>query len=238
MFGATGYTGTHVVTRLRSEGFECVAHVRPDSTSGARWTERFEAQGATVSRAPWTTPEIGSLIAKTQPSWIFALLGTTKRRRKQRISAGGDGASETYEAVDRGLTLMALDGAAALNERPLFVYLSSLGAREDARLPYLRVRGEVERRLAQSGLPHVIAQPGFITGPDRPESRPMERWGAALSDTALRALAGLGAKNAREQWASISGDTLARGLVEAAKAADASTAVTLLSKDLRGSTEG
>jgi uncharacterized protein YbjT (DUF2867 family) len=236
VFGATGYTGGHVVNRLRAQGVETVAHVRPDSSSGDRWTEHFSALGATVRREAWRPSEIRSLIEEIEPSWIFALLGTTNKRRKRVVSAGGDGASETYEAVDRDLTLMALDGAVSLNERPLFIYLSSLGAREDARLPYLRVRGEVERRLVASELPHIIAQPGFITGPDRPESRPMEHWGATVSDGALRLLAGLGATSPRDKWSSISGGALARGLVDAAESADATTAATLVSQELRPAT--
>lgn len=233
VLGATGYTGEHVVTRLRSLGIDTVAHVRPDSESGARWTQHFGALGASVRREAWAAAKIRGLIEDVEPTWIFALLGTTKRRRRRVISQGGDGASESYGSIDRDLTLMALEGALELSPPPLFVYLSSIGAREDARLPYLKVRAEVERRLAQSGLPHVIAQPGFITGPDRPESRPMEHWGAKVSDGLLGLLAGLGATGARDKWASISGGDLAHGLVDAARAADGTTAVTLVTRDLR-----
>jgi len=218
---------------LRDQGVDTVAHVRPDSVSGESWERRFASYGATVVRAGWTQPDISALLLETEPTWVFGLLGTTKKRRKALVAKGGDGAQETYESVDRDLTLMTITAACALESRPLYVYLSSLGAAEAARLPYLRVRGEVERRLVESGLAHVIAQPGFISGPDRPEDRPLERVGSIVSDGALSALAALGVTSPRDRWASISGETLARSLVEAAKQANASARVTLVSRDLR-----
>ena len=233
VFGATGYTGHHIVQRLTADSIATVAHVRADSPRGEEWEGRFRSYGAEISRASWEASEITSLVKDAAPTWIFALLGTTRARKKDLVARGEDGAQETYEAIDRDLTLMALEAAAGLDSRPLFVYLSSLGADVSARLPYLKVRGEVERRIAESALPYVIAQPGFITGADRPESRPMERVGAALSDGALSALAAVGLRGPHAKWASMSGDQLAAGLIAAARDAGSESSTTLEPPALR-----
>ena len=91
----------------------------------------------------------------------------------------------------------------------------------------------MERRLAESNLPHVIAQPGFITGSDRPESRPMERFGAVLADGALTALASVGLRGPHARWASMSGADLATGLLAAARDAGDKAATTLDPPKLR-----
>lgn len=233
VFGATGYTGEHVVRVLRSRGIATTAHVRPDSARGQQWESAFAALGADVARHPWTPETIQALVAETRPAWVFALLGTTKARKKARVAAGDDGSLETYAAVDRDLTLQVLNAAADLQPAAVFVYLSSLGADPQARLPYLRVRGEVEGALACGDVPHIIAQPGFITGSDRPESRPMERLGAALSDTSLACLAALGLRGPRDRWASITGGDLAAALVHAALSAPPGSNQTLEPPALR-----
>jgi uncharacterized protein YbjT (DUF2867 family) len=166
--------------------------------------------------------------AEHEPSLTFALLGTTRKRQRAASARG-----ETYESVDRDLSLMLIEAGEFLTHVPRFIYLSALGASVGARLPYLRVRGEVEARLASSRLPHVIAQAGFITGPDRPESRPMERMGALALDGVLGAAAALGLSRPKAKLGSMTGQDLAHALVDAALTSGPETRSTLLPEALR-----
>lgn len=207
--GATGFTGREVVAALRSRGIVTVAHVRAESSRRAEWTERFEALGAEVDASPWTAEAMGAALARVQPTQVYALLGTTRKR------AQGEGRSalEAYEAVDYGLTKLLIDAAEGLEVLPRFVYLSSIGTAPGTRNPYLAARAKVEAALAASRLPYFCARPSFISGPGRDEARPGERIGSVLGDLALGTLGLLGAKETQARYASTTPEVLARGLV-------------------------
>lgn len=207
--GATGFTGREVVAALRERGIETVAHVRAESSRRAEWSARFEALGAEVDASPWTAEAIQAALARVQPTQVYALLGTTRKRAK------GEGLSavEAYEQVDYGLTKLVIDAACALETPPRFVYLSSIGAAPDTRNPYLAARAKVEAALEASPLPYFSARPSFISGPGRDEARPAERIGSALGDLALGTLGLLGAKQTRARYASTTPAILARALV-------------------------
>ena len=231
--GATGYTGRAVVRELAGRGLAVVAHVRPGSARAAEWRERFAAMGARVDETPWEEPAMAATLARLRPTHVFALLGTTRARAK----AESRSAREGYEAVDYGLTALLLRAAVAAGARPRFVYLSALGAREGSRNPYLAVRGRLERELAASGLPFVIARPSFITGPDRDESRVGDRAAAAVVD-ALGVVAGaLGARRLRDRYGSTTNVALARALVRLALDPTA-TATVVESEGLRNRAQG
>ncbi len=212
--GATGYTGRHITERLAREGVRTVAHVRPDSAALGAWTARFSAAGAEVDATPWTEDDMARTMARLRPDFIFALLGTTRARAARDLRATGKAAG--YEAVDYGLTAMLLHAAQAADIHPRFVYLSSIGARETSRNPYLAVRGRFERELAESGLPYLIVQPSFISGSDRDERRLLERSASIVTDALLSVIALLGARALFARWATLSGDALAAGMVRLA----------------------
>lgn len=211
VFGATGLTGRFVVERLVARGLRVIAHVRPDSPRLAEWTERFTKAGAEVSSAAWTRRDIGALVASARPSLVFGLLGTTQARVKQAARSGRDASKETYDAVDVGLTELAIAACAAISPRPRFVYLSSVGTRDSAAGSYLQARARVERTLRASGLPYTIARPSFIVG-DRDEPRALEKLSAPLADGLLGVLGALGARGLRDRYRSITGPDLARAL--------------------------
>lgn len=218
--GATGYTGRAVVRCCATAGAETVAHVRPDSPRLEEWRRRFAEVGARVDATPWQPVALATTLAQLRPTHVFALLGTTRARARQ--AARADRPPADYEAVDYGLTRMLLDAVLtaeqAVGIRPRFVYLSAVGAREDTRNAYLRVRGRVERELQASGLPWLVARPSFITGADRDETRTMERATATVVDALLRPLALLGAHRLRDRYASITGDALGCSLARLALA--------------------
>ena len=212
--GATGYVGRSVVAELRRRGVNTVAHVRPDSSRLDEWTSRFAAQGATVDSKPWQREAMAGRLAQLNVTLVFALLGTTRARAQKAEQSGA--AAADYEAVDYGLTSMLLQAAGTVQPPPRFVYLSSAGVQDNARSPYLAVRARVERELRQSGLHYIIARPAFITGADREENRPVERWSARVGDAVLGVLSLIGASSVQAKWASMTGDELARGLVRLA----------------------
>ena len=219
--GATGYVGRATVEAAASiAAVRAVAHVRPDSPTRATWRARFEALGAAVDVTPWDEDALAATLARVRPAAVFALLGTTRRR--------GAASGDTYESVDYGLTALlfraavraarAADGAAraADGAAPRFVYLSAVGADAGSRNPYLAVRGRFERELRAGPLPWTIVRPSFITGPDRDESRPAERIGAAVVDALLAPAAVLGARRMADRYRSITGAALAASLVRLA----------------------
>lgn len=212
--GATGYTGRALVGQAVADGHDVIAHVRPGSRSGEEAAARLQERGARVVRTPWQQAEMDALLRAERPEVVFGLLGTTRARGQQAAQAGGP--AETYETVDRDLTLLLLRAAAASGAHPRFVYLSSLGADRPGGNAYLRARHEVEVVLRAAALPWTIARPSFITGPDRPEPRPAERAGAVVADAALGLVGLLGARRLRDRLASLDAEALARGLLAAA----------------------
>lgn len=211
VFGATGLTGRHVTERLSKEGVSVTAHIRPDSSQLTVWKPRFEAMGAKVSTAPWTNEAIEALVKETQPSEVFALLGTTQARVKQAAREGRDASKETYDAVDVGLTEMILRACIRCEPKPRLVYLSSVGSGENAAGAYLQARARVEDALKKSGVPYTIARPSFIVG-ERADARPAEKL-VPLANGLLSVLGALGAKKTRDRYRSITGDELAEVLV-------------------------
>ncbi len=213
--GATGLTGRAVVAALREEGISTFAHVRPDSSALASWTERFSALGAEVDSTPWDEAALAATLRERAPTMVFALLGTTKKRARSAAAAGEDPAAESYEAVDYGLTAMLRRAAEASGHRPRFIYLSSMGVKEGTSNAYLAARARIERELREGSLPYTIVRPSFILG-DRDESRPGESVGASAVDGMLAFAGALGAKRLRDRYRSIRGEDLARALVRLA----------------------
>ena len=179
--------------------------MRPDSSRLAEWKEHFESLGADVSTAAWTESDMADALKTIQPSLVFALLGTTKKKARK---GGGD-----YQTVDYGLTKCLMQASEAQAHQPHFVYLSAVGVTQNTRNPYMRARAQVESELKASELTHLIARPSFILG-NRDDYRPGESIGAPLLDGMMATLAMLGGKKLVGKYRSIRGHVLAQGLVE------------------------
>jgi len=214
--GATGFTGREVVRQLCERGVPTVAHVRPDSARLDDWRARFEGLGARVDSTPWTREAMAATLKALQPACVFALLGTVRARTRRARAEGRDPQSESYEAVDYGLTVILLEAARACGFSPRFVYLSAAGVKPGAGNTYYRARARAEQALAESGLAYCIARPSFISGPGRDDGRPLERAGAAVADGLLKAAGLLGARKLRARYASTTNVILARALVRMA----------------------
>lgn len=215
--GATGYTGREVVRIMAERGVETIAHVRPDSPRLDEWKGKFESMKAKVDVTPWEENALLEACKRIKPSIIFALLGTTRSRMKKEGRAGGDPRTQSYEAVDYGLTAMLVDAAIGAPIKTVFVYLSAMGAQGKNPSAYFKARRKAEKAIMESGLPYVIARPSFIVGPEnRDDRRPAENIGAAISDSLLKLAGALGAKKLRNNYLSITNTDLAEVLVETA----------------------
>ncbi len=214
--GATGYTGREVVRELgslRDRGVRCVAHIRPGSAAGDAAAAGFEALGAEVDRTPWESAAMRETLVRLRPTCVMGLLGTT---RKRAGAAARRGIDESYETVDYALTVLLLEAARAVEPPPRFLYLSALGAEAPGLNPYMRVRYRVERAVVESGVPYTFVRAPFISGSDRQENRPGERFVSIAGDGALALFGALGAKRMQQRFRSITGPALAHELVKLA----------------------
>jgi uncharacterized protein YbjT (DUF2867 family) len=209
VLGATGFVGREVVRQLCVRGEKAIAHVRPDSSKLADWTTKFRELGASVDSSPWDATKLGTALAGVDR--VYILIGTTRGKAKQDKVEGN-----IYEAVDLGLTKIAVD-AAKLAGKPRVIYLSSVGANPGASSAYLKARGQAETVVRESGLPWVIARPSLIVG-DRDESRIGEAVGSVVGDGLLAVVGLFGGKKVRAKYRSTSADILASALIRLGEA--------------------
>ena len=226
VFGSTGYTGQGLVTVARTRRLETHAHIRPGSPSAQRLLPRFRAMDVHVHEVSWTPSTVAELVRSVEPTQVFCLLGTT--RKKAAASPNAD-----YAAVDVGMTLMVVDAVEGMQQPARLVYLSSMGVHERARGAYLQARWRVESEIRKRLKNWVIAQPSFISGDDREESRPAERVATRLGDAVLGGLGRLGLGEVRDRYGSLTGREVAAGLLHHAVEFGPDTR-TVDASDLRG----
>jgi len=212
VLGATGFVGREVVRQLCVRGATAIAHVRPDSKKLDDWRRRFAELGAAVDTTPWEAGALAARFRATSPAQIYVLIGTTRSQASADAIAGN-----IYEAIDLGLTKLAVDAARASEQRPRIVYLSSVGADPGARSAYLSARGRAEQAVTSAGLPWVIARPSFITG-ERDDGRLGERGVAVVGDSLLAVAGLLGGRKLRDKYKSTTPDILASALIRIGEA--------------------
>lgn len=218
--GATGYTGEHVVVELRGRKIETLAHVRPTSPELTSARTRFLSLGAAVEICAWEESVVAEALARFQPTHVFSLLGTTRRRASaERISGN------IYEAVEGQLTRLLVNATRQSAPEARFIFLSSMGTSPGARSRYLRTRAGIERHCTDSGLRSTIARAPIISGKDRSEARPAERMAAVVLNALLAGTAALGGRRVRDAYHSMTGRQLARALVNAALDANAANRI-------------
>jgi len=111
---------------------------------------------------------------------VYCCLGTTIRRA---------GSREAFKRVDVDYPV-DIAQIACRNGARQFLLVSSIGARPEARVFYLRMKGMVEEEVASCGFRSVqIFRPSMLLG-DRDEDRPGERIGAALMTSLSFAMVG------------------------------------------------
>ena len=225
VLGATGFVGREVVRQLCVRGAKVYAHVRPDSKKLAEWKQTFGELGAELDATPWDAAALAARWRDVKPAQIYVCIGTTRSKAKSDAVQGN-----IYEAVDYGLTKLAVDAARGSETTPRIVYLSSVGADPNARSEYLKWRGKAEEAVKSSGLPYAIARPSIITG-DRDETRIGEKTAGIVGDGLLAVVGVLGGKKLRDRYRSTTPDVLASALIRLGEAPEHDVVVD--GKDLR-----
>ncbi len=219
VLGATGFVGREVVRQLCVRGTKTVAHVRPDSSRLDEWRTRFAELGAEVDTTAWDAAAMAARLREVRPAQVYVLIGTTRSKAKADSVEGN-----IYEAVDLGLTKIAVEAARGSETQPRIVYLSSVGADASARSAYLKARGQAEEVVKTAGLPWVIARPSIITG-EREDGRLGERTAAVVGDGLLAVAGVLGGKKLRARYKSTTPDVLASALIRIGEAPEAGVIV-------------
>jgi nucleoside-diphosphate-sugar epimerase len=195
-------------------GAKGIAHVRPDSKKLEEWKKTFGEMGAEVDATAWDVGAMAARWRELKPAQVYVCIGTTRSKAKSDAVMGN-----IYEAVDLGLTKIAVEAARASEVKPRIVYLSSVGADAKARSAYLRARGEAERVVKESGLEWAIARPSIITG-ERDEGRFGESAAAVVGDGLLAVARVFGGKKLRERYRSTTPDVLASALIRIGEATE------------------
>ncbi len=163
VLGATGMVGTQLVRQLAED-------------------PQYGRVTALVRR-PLSTPhpEVGQVIADLdrleeysqvfQADVVYCCLGTTIKTA---------GSQQAFRRVDLDYPVAAAR-LAKQSGVPAFAVISSLGADVKSPFFYSRVKGEMEHRLGELGLPSLyILRPSLLLG-QRTENRPGEQAAAAIS---------------------------------------------------------
>jgi uncharacterized protein YbjT (DUF2867 family) len=144
--GATGATGQVFVPM--ASAFDLVVHVRPQSK------ERTPLGKDPRARVFDLADERALADALRGCDAVVSFVGTMRAR----FSAG-----DTYESSDVGSTRALVAGAQAVRV-PRFLLLSSLGAGGAG--AYLKMKGECERIVRESGLAWTLFRPSALVSPD------------------------------------------------------------------------
>jgi uncharacterized protein YbjT (DUF2867 family) len=210
VFGATGFVGREVTAQLARANGQVFAHVRPDSKQLADWTAKFTAMGphVHVDSSAWEVTALAARLAALGVDVVYVLIGTTRGRAKADAVEGN-----IYEAIDFGLTKIAVDAAVASKRTIRIVYLSSIGADAGARSAYLAARGKAEAAVSGSGLPYLIARPAIITGDRGDDSRMGEHASAVVGDGLLAVVGLFGGKRVRAKYKSTTPAILGAALI-------------------------
>ena len=159
--GATGLTGEHLLDRLLSE--PTIAKVIAPSRHALIGHPRlYNPVGALETVLPQLEGSVDI---------AFCCLGSSLKDARN---------TETLRSVDYDLVINFAQHARTLGAKHLLV-VSALGANSASKIPYLRVKGEMEHALQNQNWPQLtIVRPSLIRG-ERREFRLIERLCAPLS---------------------------------------------------------
>ncbi|SDS84648.1 NAD(P)H-binding protein [Pseudomonas oryzae] len=155
IFGASGLTGEHLLDRVLSE--PTVQRVVAPSRRP-------------LSAHPHLHNPRGNLLEILQQlegplDTVFCCLGSPITQNSSEAS---------FAAIDRDLVVACAQRARELGARHLLV-VSSLGADPHSRVPYSRIKGEMEELLKAQGWPQLtIARPSLLLG-QRCDARLLEQ---------------------------------------------------------------
>jgi uncharacterized protein YbjT (DUF2867 family) len=193
LVGATGLVGSHVLRQALADARveRVVAPARRALPEHPKLEPQLVDFEHLPAEAPWWRADA-----------LICTLGTTIKTA---------GSREAFRRVDHDYPL-AVARLARQHGTPTYVLNSAMGANASSGIFYNRVKGELERALADVGFSSLTyVRPGLIGG-DREEFRPAER----AATVALRALGPLLPRRFRLNPA----EKIARALIEAALRAE------------------
>ncbi|MGZ8359576.1 MAG: NAD(P)H-binding protein [Allosphingosinicella sp.] len=201
VIGGTGLVGTALADQLLDAGDEVHALLRrPSGRDDRSWHEHVAP--------PDSWPEIA---AGRGGDVAISALGTTMR------DAGSQAA---FRAVDFDLVLRFAQATRSAGTNR-FICVSSVGADPASASFYLRVKGELERALGQTGFERLdLIRPGLLRGQRGGERRVGERLGILVSPVVHLVLRGR-----LSRYAAIDGDTVAAAIAALIGKADPGTFV-------------
>ena len=195
LVGATGLVGRMIIQQASAS--EQVALV------GIARRETELPKGAKMEMVIADPANWGEVLAAVEPDVLVNTLGTTWKR------AGRD--EDAFRAVDQELVLATARAAVEAGATRM-VSVSSVGADMRSKNFYLKVKGEVEKELRESGFKRLdILRPGLLKGPRERDMRIGEglaRIASPLIDPMLR--------GDMIKYRSITGETVAKGALELA----------------------
>jgi uncharacterized protein YbjT (DUF2867 family) len=148
--GATGYVGSHVVARLRSEGINVRAIVHPGANPiDVEFLKSTGAEICVAELADEDEPLVAGLQGVTA---VIHLIGTIAPRKGERLEKLHAGQTASLTKAARKASVLKI------------VMVTAIGAAADAPSTYHRTKWQAEQVLRQSGLPHVILRPSLIIG--------------------------------------------------------------------------
>jgi len=181
--GATGATGQVFVPLASKAGIEQRLHVRPQSVAKTSLGKDPRARVFDLSdRTALSSALLGC-------DAVISFVGTMRSRFK---------AGDTYESSDVGSARLLVEGAKASNV-PRFLLLSSVGAGGAG--AYLKMKGECERIVKESGLRYTIFRPSALVSPPEGEAETSHHGRRRVPAIAGRAMAALGALPGLGPWA-------------------------------------
>jgi uncharacterized protein YbjT (DUF2867 family) len=145
--GATGATGQVFVPLATDVGHELVLHVRPQTADKTPLAKDPRARAFDLADAKALADAMKGCDA------VVSFVGTMRNRFK---------AGDTYASSDVGSTKQLVAGATA-SRVPRFLLLSSLGAGGFG--AYLKMKGECERAVRESGVSWTIFRPSVLVSP-------------------------------------------------------------------------
>ncbi len=196
--GATGATGTVFVPEATRSGFELLLHVRPQTAVRSPLAQDPRARVFELNDLAALADAMAGCDA------VISFVGTMR----DRFTAG-----DTYASSDVGSARALVEGARRAGV-PRLLLLSSVGAGGAG--AYLRMKGECEAIVRDSGLRYSIFRPSVLVTPEGAQAgshgsrRAPPAFGGLLG--ALGALPGLGAF--AEDYKPIPLDVLARAFLK------------------------
>lgn len=172
LFGATGLVGNLLLEELIESAKYSVVKIFVRQTTG------IDLPGVEETVTDFNDSVL--LEDKVRGDDVFICLGTTIRKA---------GSVANMEKIDRDLPVK-LAGIARSNGAVRIAVVSSMGAASSSRNYYLRIKGEMEQGIIDTGYERtVIARPSMLLG-DRKEWRTGEMVGKVLMKTVNPLLTG------------------------------------------------